>query len=90
MNPDNERYLYDQIRDRSGGGVCIAEIIIDEMVASGRINHWKQGLRTLEKWVDKGWWDCGIRTMCGWLEEPELTYDERLEKGVYRWREHLE
>ena len=23
----------------------------------------------LEKWEDRGWWDCGVSTRCGWLTD---------------------
>lgn len=39
----------------------------------------KRVRRILEKWIERGWWDCGVSPWAGWLTEAGR---EALRKAV--------
>lgn len=69
MSPDNERYLWENIRFCDEGPM--PREVIARMVLSGMIKNPKQAWRTLEKWAGKHWYEYGVNIDLGWRTRRE-------------------
>lgn len=71
MKPDEARLILEvaEIHEKAGGGrVAILVPFVDE-IADGLGIHAKRAAYLAEKWIKKGWWDCGVSTRSGWFTD---------------------
>lgn len=68
MKMENEKYLWDNF-ELEGLGKPFPRDVIKDMVSKEMLNSPKQAWRTLEKWVNKGWYDYGSCLDLGWKKQ---------------------
>ena len=66
MTPREDEFRFRQeIADRTRRG---EEVYAREIATELGMNT-KRACYLCEKWIDKGWWECGVNALAGWLTE---------------------
>lgn len=83
MKAELEDLLFDLIfRMKEKDIPCAAREAIKQMVDKLLI-HEKQGYATLDKWEDKGYWDCGVSLGCGWFTDEWQTWEQMTGRQLF-------
>ncbi len=80
MKPDERELLTKALFWHGNRNRPFMDAVGDALGMGGNRVHY-----LLDKWIDKGWWECGVSARTGWLTEKGLVEAERIFKeGVGR------